>query len=186
MDFFIEFFEALKNDLGKIFGETITLGDNPITTLNIIVWSLYIGFMIGIAVTLYNRWVLGGLIRKLIDRGALTEGSAVTAAEVGCHNPLIRFSLREKSTLRRIVHMTGDTETQRSRESFDKARFYIPDENVHRAEVIYGNSGTGVMSILLSILAFFVVVLISFFVIPNLLQMLTNFIAGITPSSNIL
>ena len=42
MDFFIEFFEALKNDLGKIFGETITLGDNPITTLNIIIWSLYI------------------------------------------------------------------------------------------------------------------------------------------------
>lgn len=74
MDFFIEFFEALKNDLGKIFGETITLGDNPITTLNIIIWSLYIGFMIGIAVTLYNRLILGGLIRKLIDRGAMTRG----------------------------------------------------------------------------------------------------------------
>ena len=136
MDFFIEFFEALKNDLGKIFGETITLGDNPITTLNIIIWSLYIGFMIGIAVTLYNRLILGGLIRKLIDRGAMTEGSALTCAEVGCKNPLIRFSLREKSTLRRIVHMSGDTETTRSREPFDKARFYIPDENIHRAEVI--------------------------------------------------
>ena len=185
MDFFIEFFEALKNDLGKIFGETITLGDNPITTLNIIIWSLYIGFMIGIAVTLYNRLILGGLIRKLIDRGAMTEGSALSSAEVGCKNPLIRFSLREKSTLRRIVHMSGDTETTRSREPFDKARFYIPDENIHRAEVIYGNSGTGLVSILLSILAFFIVVLISFFVIPNLLQMLTNFISEITPSSNI-
>lgn len=186
MDFFKDFFEALWNDINKICGETITLGDNPITTLNIVVWSLYIGFIIGIFVTIYNRFVLGSLIRRLIERQALTEGSALSVSEVGCANPFVRFALRCGGTLRRIVVMVGDTDENRNRAEVAGGKFYIPDENVHRAEVIYGNSGTSIISILLSVLAFLIVVMVSFFVIPNLIQMLTNFIAGITPSSNIL
>ncbi|MCI8387880.1 MAG: hypothetical protein HFE63_05375 [Clostridiales bacterium] len=186
MDFFKEFFEALGNDLNKIFGETITLGDNPITTLNIIVWSLYIGFIIGIGITVYNRCVLGTLIRKLIERQAFSDGGAVTVAELGCGNPFIKFALREKGTLRRIVYMVGDTPETRKRESFDTAKFYLPEQNIHRAEVVYGSSGMNIVSVLLSVLAFLVVVMVAFFVIPNLIQMLTNFIAGVTPNSNIL
>lgn len=186
MDFFKEFFGALWKDISGIFSETITLGDNPITTLNIIVWSLYIGFLIGIGVTVYNRCVLGSLIRRLIARQAFTESDALTVAEVGCANPMIKFALRGNGTLRRVVYMVGDTPETRKREDFNTAKFYIPDENVHRAEVVYGNAGTNFISILLSVLAFLIVVMISFFVIPDLIQMLTNFIAGITPASNIL
>ena len=70
MGFLGEFFSALWNDISKISGEKVTLGDNPITTLNIIIWSLYIGFIIGIIITVYNRFVLGSLIRRLIARTA--------------------------------------------------------------------------------------------------------------------
>lgn len=186
MDFFKDFFEALKNDIGKICGETITLGDNPITTLNIVIWSLYIGFLIGIAITVSNRLVLGGLIKKLVDRKANTEGGALTIGEIGCSNFLVRTALRSGGTLRRIVRMVGDTEEKRRREDFSKARFYIPEENVRRAEVIYGLNGTSLASILLSVFAFLVVVFLSFVIVPNLIGMLSNFIAGITPQSNIL
>lgn len=182
----MEFFEALWNDIQGIVGDTITLGDQPITTLNIIVWSLFIGFMIGIGVTIYNKLVLGSLVRELIEHGAHTEDRAMTAAEIGCANPFIRFALREGGSFRRIVRMKGDTDTERAREDFKTARYFIPDENVHRAEVIYGNTGTSVISVLLSILAFLAVAFVSFIVIPDLIQMLTNFIAEITPRSNIL
>jgi len=182
----VDFFEALWNDIMEICGNTITLGDQPITTLNIIVWSLFIGFMIGIGVTLYNKFVLGSLVRELIEHGAHTEDAALTAAEIGCANPFIQFALRENGSFRRIVHMKGDTETSYSKESFKTARFYIPDDKVHRAEVVYGNSGTSVISVLLSILAFLIVAFVSFIVVPDLIQMLTNFIAEITPRSNIL
>lgn len=186
MEFFKEFFEALRNDIGNIYGETITLGDHPITTLNIVIWSLYIGFLIGIGITVYNRIVVGSLIRRLIERKAFTEGGALTVSEIGCANPFVKLALRSKGTLRRIVFMVGDTEEKRIKEDFETSKFYISDENLHRAEVVYGNSGTSILSVLLSVLAFFIVVLLSFFVIPNLIQMLSNFIAGITPSSNIL
>ena len=186
MGFFKEFFSALWNDLQGIFSETIKLGDNPITTLNIVIWSIYIGFIIGIIITVYNRFVLGALIRRLIEKGACSESAAITVSDTGCANPFVRFALRKSGTLRRIVYMVGDTAESRSQDSVATAKFYIPDENIHRAEVIYGNSGTSLVSILLSVLAFFVVVLLSFFVIPNLIQMLTNFISDITPASRVL
>ncbi len=182
----MEFFEALWNDLQEIAGDTITLGTQPITTLNIIVWSLFIGFMIGIGVTLYNKFVLGTLVRELIEHGAHTEETALTAAEIGCANPFIRFALRENGSFRRIVRMKGDTEAEQSKEKFKDARFFIPDENVHRAEIIYGKSGMSIVSVLLAVLAFLVIAFVSFIVVPDLIQMLSNFIAGITPKSNIL
>ncbi len=182
----MDFFEALWNDLQKVVGKPIMLGSQPITTLNIIVWSLFIGFMIGIGVTLYNKFVLGSIVRRLIERGANTEDSAVLAAEIGCANPFTRFALRKSGSFRKIVRMKGDSEAERSNEPFDTARFYIPDETVHRAEVIYGNTGTSVITVLLSILALLVVALLSFIIIPDLIQMFSNFISNVTPNSNIL
>ena len=170
----------------RLCGDTIALGDQPITTLNLIVWSLFIGFMIGIGVTIYNKFVLGALVRELIERGAHSEEAALTAAEVGCANPFIRFALRENSSFRRVVRMKGDTPTELCKESFKTARYFIPDENVHRAELIYGGSGTTLVSVLLSVLAFLIVAFVSFIVVPDLIQMLTNFIREITPESNIL
>lgn len=186
MDFFTEFFGALKDDLAKICGETISLGDNPITTLNIVIWSLYIGFLIGIGITVFNRVVLGGLVRKLVERNANTEGGALTITELGCSNLFVRSALRNGSTLRRIIRMVGETEDKRIKEDISTARFYIPQENIHRAEVIYGMSGTNFVSIILSVFAFLLVAFLSFAIVPNLIQMLSNFVTSITPQSNIL
>ena len=186
MDFFRDFFEALKNDLNKICGDTITLGDNPITTLNIVIWSLYIGFIIGIAVTVVNRFVIGGLVKRLVDRKANTEGGALTIKELGCSNFFVKAALRSGGTLRRIVRMVGDTDEKRSAEDISTARFYIPEENIHRAEAVYGLTGTSLISTILSVFAFLIVVFLSFVIVPNLIQMLSNFIASIAPQSNIL
>lgn len=186
MDFFKEFFDALKNDIGKLCGDTITLGDNPITTLNIVVWSLYIGFLIGIGITVLNRVVLGGLVKKLVDRRAHTEGGALALGELGCSNFFIRTALRNSGTLRRVIRMVGDTDEEHKHDDISTAKFYLPEENIHRAEAIYGLTGTSVMSIVLSVLAFLIVVFLSFVIVPNLIQMLSNFISGITPKSNIL
>jgi len=183
MDFLKDFFSALWNDISSVWAETIPLGDNPITTLNIVVWSLYIGFMIGIGVTVYNRIVLGGLIRRMLEHQATDEKSAVTIAEVGCTSPFIKLALRKGGTFRNIVHMVGDTPENRNPQNLATARFFIPDENIHRAEIVYGNNGANAMSIALAILAFFVVMLLAFIIVPNLIQMLNNFIAAIQPES---
>lgn len=182
----MDFFKALWNDLSEITGDTVTLGTNTVTTLNIIVWSLFIGFMIGIGVTLYNKLVLGALVRRLTSRKAHSESSALTAAEIGCCNPFIGFAMRKNSSLRKIVRAVGDTEEKTADIPFASAKLYIPEDKLHRAELIYGKSGLSVSSVLLAVIAFFAVAIISFIVVPDLMTMLSNFISGITPESNIL
>lgn len=181
----MDFFEALWLDIQKICGDTVVLGTNNVATLNIIVWSLFIGFLIGIAVTVYNRLVLGPVVNGLVDSKALNEESALPIAEVSRLNPFIRFALRSKSSFRRVIKMVGDTETSKSRESFENARFYIPQENIKRAQMISG-SGMSLVSVLLSVLVFFVIALIAFIVVPDLISMASNFAESIAPDSNVI
>ena len=182
----MEFFESLRTWFTGIADQRIELGTNSVTTLNIIVWSLFIGFLIAIAVSVYHKLVLGSLISALINGEVFTEDTALSAAELRCTNPLVRFALRKNSTFRRVVRMKGDTDAIRCDTSFEEAKFYLPEENVRRAENLYGKSGLTLGNVLLSVGAFFVLALVAFIVSPDLLLMLSNFIAGITPGDNII
>ncbi len=181
----MDFFEALWNDLQGLCGSTVSLGTNNVTTLNIIVWSLFIGFTIGIGITVYNRLVLAPLINGLIENKAHSEKDALTIKDVSHTNPFIRFALRKSSSLRRVVKMSGDTDTSRSSEKSDTASFYIPKENIKRAQMLSGN-GTSLVSVLLSVLVFFAIALIAFIVIPDLISMTSNFVNSVTPDRKIL
>ncbi len=182
----MEFFKSLRNFLGNIFGERVELGNNSVTTLNIIVWSLFIGFIIALGISVYNRLVLGSVIAKLKGKEAFSEDAALTAKELGCSGPLVRLALRKNGTFRRIVRMKGDTEAVLCNDSFADARFYLPQESIRRAETVYGKSGLTAGNVLLSIAAFFALAVVAFIVIPELIQMLSNFISTVTPRGNII
>lgn len=174
-----EFFEALKTSYGDTFGQTIELESGSIMTLNIVLWSLFIGFLLGIAGTVYNKVVLGGVVRSLIDKGITDEDKAVSLAELDGVSIFVKFALRRGSTFRRIVRMCGDTDEERSSVPIDKAKFYIPEENIGRAEKVYGKLGASVFSILISILALLVTTLVALIAVPDLTKMVANFVSGI-------
>ncbi len=182
----MDFFKTLWSDLYGIFGERVELGTNAVTTLNIIVWAIFAGFIIAIGATLYNKFVPGKIVRALIEKKAHTKEEAMSADELGCNNAFIRVALRKNSTMRRIVRMEDDTDTQRSDKAFEAAKFYIPEEYIHRAESIYGKSDVSVKTVILSVIGLLAAAIVAFIVIPNLIQLLANFIESITPSDNIL
>lgn len=182
----MEFFKALWNDVSGLFDERIELGTNSVTTLNIIVWSLFIGFMIAIGVTLYNKFVVGRVVRALISREAHTKEAALSAQDVDCTSVFIRFALRKSSSLRRTVRMVGDGEDLRADTPFEEAKFYVPHEQIHRAKVIYGEVDASVPKILLSVFAFLLLAVVAFVVVPDLIQLLANFIGSITPNDKII
>ncbi len=182
----MDFFEALWNDLLGLCGDTVTLGTNNVTTLNIIVWSLFFGFVVGIGVTVYNKLVLGPVINGLIENKAHSEADAITLKEVSHPNPFIRFALRKGSTFRRVVKMCGDTDTARSGDNPLAAKFYLPEENIRRAKKLYAGTEMSLVSVLISVIVFFVIALLMFTVVPDLITMFTNFIGNVTPDSNII
>lgn len=178
----MEFFKALWNDIVTAFGDPIHLGTNTVTTLNIIVWSLFIGFIIAIGISVYNKTVVGSLVRGLISKKAFSEDSAVTAADVGCKNMFVRLALNKNSTLRRIVCAAGKNNNESV--SLDSDKFYIPDSSQEKAEAIYSKNGVSIKNVLIAIVVLVLVAFAALYIVPDLIQMLSNFINGLQSESS--
>lgn len=178
-------------------------------TVDVIVWSLFIGFVIASLIVIYNKLFVGSLVSTLIKNEASDEESALPATKLGCINysdlteaekknifvfvglsirsTFVAFSLRKRGMLRRIVHMVGDTDTTPCKGKISEGKFYIPEDKLQRAQKVYGKKGITAKSVVLSLLAFIVIAaVLAIFVIPNLITMFSNFITEITPDDNIL
>lgn len=169
-----EFFQTLWQDFLSVFGEKVQLGTNSVTTLNIIVWSLFIGFIIAIGITLYNKIVLGKLVRTLIEKDATSPERALTLGDVGAANPLIKLALRRGGSLRRVVRIIEENAEGDAKEDIETGKFYIPDECMHRAKTVYDKPETSVFSVLLAIIAFLILAMVAFIAIPDIVQLIAN------------
>lgn len=144
-------------------------------TLEIVVWSLFIGICAGIFGTLVVKKTVGGLVKQLIDGGADSPDNARTMAEVGCRSGLLLLhALRDGSTLRRLVNCTGDPDARHRRAELAGLKWYIAGENRVKAQELYEARGGSVFVALIAVLAFFIAAAVSFTVIPDLVQMASN------------
>ncbi len=148
-------------------------------TLEIVIWSLFIGIVIGILVTLYIKYVPGRFVRRLLELDAFSPESAKTLKEAGCDRSLFLLgSLRAKGSLRRVVSCCGPAEGEsgktRKLGQLKNAGWYISSEMRARAESLYGSKGNLLLISLLAVLGFFIAALLSFTVIPDLVTMASN------------
>jgi ABC-type amino acid transport system permease subunit len=172
-------------------------------TLEIIVWSMFLGVIIGAFVILYNKSILGAFVRILLEAGANSPESAKTLEETGfSKNIFVKFSLYVKSTFRKIIQVSpvksgyeikGDTvplentkkrikkNRRTAQPKLSELKFYIPQEMAVRADSIYSNNGTSLLIVIITIALFLTVAILSFTVIPDLVQMLKNFVEFVSP-----
>jgi len=150
-------------------------------TLEIVIWSLFIGIVIGVFGSFYVKQVLGAFVRKLLEVGADSPQNAKTMSELGFDkNYFVLNALKETSTLRKLISCDGDADVpenitaKKQRELNLGRRWYIPRELFDRAELMYDSRGNTIGVALISILAFMIAALISFMVIPDLVQMASN------------
>ena len=177
-------------------------------TLEIIVWSMFFGVLLGSLLIFYNRNVLGAFIRVLLENGATSPSTAKTLEETGfLNNFFVRAALRTRGTYRRIIHassaaspldlppppltdgMQSETESEekntggkkkermsRRRASLSEVKFFIPDNMAARARSIYSDKGINIFAIFMTIGLFLIVAILSILIVPQLIQMLKNFI----------
>lgn len=153
-------------------------------TLEIVLWSMFAGIVVASFVAVYNRRVVGKVVRELYARGAHYPCQAVTLAELGLErNIFILWALRSSGTLRRVVFefdpFSGNTDINAGRqkkrgEKNARLRFYIPPEADERAETMYIREGTTIFTALLSIVLFVAIVLFCLAVIPGLVSMVES------------
>ena len=144
-------------------------------TLEIVIWSLFIGIIIGAFAIWYSRRVLGTLVRALLSAEANSAGNAKTFGDLGIKNVFIyRLALRKNSTYRKIVHI-ADEETQ-TKPSISALKFYIPEEVNFRADSMYNPKGTTLLGAFVAIFAFFIMAILTLVVVPDLITMVQDLV----------
>lgn len=174
----MDFFKTLWGDFMSVCGDRVQLGTNTVTTLNIIVWSIFIGFLLAIIISLYNKLVIGTAVRGIIEKKAFSESDAVTLTEIDCKKSLpgVVFALKINNTLKKIIRKAQDSDADNDS---GNVKYYIPEDIVHKAETIYGKKGITAGNIVLAIVALLIVSVAAIYFVPDLITMLSNLVNGI-------
>ena len=151
----------------------LLIQNNP--TLAAILYPMLIGLIIGATVVLFNKQVIGKLVKKLLDDKIHSEGSAKTLDELGFgKSRMLKFLLRDGTTLRKVV------KTAEGGEAGAAARYYIPQDCAyinredHFQSDISVKLGSSVITVVIAIVMFIALTFIMMTVIPDLIQMLKN------------
>lgn len=150
------------------------------TGLNLVIWSVYIGFMLAMLLYYYQKKVVGGFVRDVVRKGALSSENAMTLAELGYQRKfLIRRELSKHGALRKMVwevddnYRTGeDGILYSAREKsldLNLGRFYISEERRIQAELRYDNKGSDIFALIISAVVFFALAVLACIWLPDVL-----------------
>lgn len=144
-------------------------------TLEIVIWSLFIGIIIGAFAIWYSRRLLGVLVRALLASNANNVETAKSFTDLGIKSNLAyKIALRKNSMYRKVVHIADD---DIPKSSINNMKFFIPDEVNFRADSMYNPKGTTLLGAFVAIFAFFIMALLAFIVIPDLIDMVQSLIS---------
>ena len=94
----------------------------------LIVWSVCIGFILGIVITYIVKQVQGKLIARLLEAGAQNEESAVTLKDLGLDgSKFLKLCLKSNSGLRGVISLADEDL------GFENAKLYISEDKVKKA-----------------------------------------------------
>ncbi len=157
------------------------LTDNGMS-LEIVVWSLFAGICIAALIIFYTKNIIGPFVGKLIDSGAKTPESAKSVGELELRknrllNALLLFSLRHNRVLLKIASCTGETSEdekapaeggKRRKPDPEKVKWYISEEHIEKADVVYVNGGATIFTLLIAVAGFLAAVYLMLKFIPIL------------------
>ncbi len=180
-----------------------SLSDN---SLQVIVWGICAGILLGTLFSIFYKTYTASFFRQLISREAFDESRACTIGELDVRGKwFIKSALRTSDKpLRRYVLCSNTEELPKEKAGgfkrfwytkllgteiphklpMDKAKFYMPEEKRVTAELRFTGVRHPVQSfllaaVILTALGFFLV-----YAIPELLQMLDNFLTQVKPVDN--
>ncbi len=164
-------------------------------TLRLIIWGVIGGLAVGTLISLFGRRIPGVLVRELHRAGADCAEKAVTLDELGLKkNFLLRRALRDGTPLRKYALLANEADfvTKEPKKKgfgrvmrkifslppaqakrildFDRARFYMPDEQRYVAEVRYNGKGATLTGVVLSLLLLLGIGFLLQWLLPDLIS----------------
>ena len=176
----------LRYDLGEM---------NPLMSLEVMVWCLCGGLILGALGSYFTRRDASLLVNKLITDGIHTPEKAVTLEEAGFASNLpLRLSLRAGKPLRRMLlcvnegdfptkkcgfirrFFTGEREIVQT--DLKTARFYLPEEMKYRAETRYNVKNVTPLDLILSVAILIAAGFVAIYAAQKLVDLLGGFLSS--------
>ncbi len=190
--------------------ENLNFGTGSMMTLRNIIFGLLIGFIIASFAVIIDKRVLGNFVRRLLDGENIGPENAVTLSDAGYNKKqkicIISNAVRRSVNIRRVVRCLEEekfnTSLDEAEREYEKKRaenpelpafkrtaftpnaakdhFYIPEEMKYTADIKFDKKGTSWWMFFVLVIIAIVLFAVLLFAIPQLLQMLDNFIGSIS------
>ena len=213
----LSFWEKLWNGFRELFiksdgyYEHINVSYGTLLSVRLIILGLFVGMCIATFVTVFNKRVLGDVVRKLLSRDALSHDSALTLEELGYDkNIAIRLSLKYGTSLRRVVKSREEVgyyeELERKREEYLSHKkngekipkfkeapykmdvcadhFYIPEDMKYMADIKFEKKGNTLLGAFLIVLGLAAAFLVIMYFLPDILSFINSIAAGFESTGN--
>ena len=190
-----DFFDRIWNYLYEAYIKTDSSfgGQDSLVTVGTVVLGLFIGSIIACIVIMYNRNLLGTVVRKMLSLDISQRENAKTIEELGYKkNIFIRSFFRDSESLRRVVKCVEEedfyAEQEKAKASVDEVRasnkklpkykeqiyradvdndhFYIPENLRDVAERRFNKKGSGWISMIIAIIVLTAAFIALLFVLP--------------------
>lgn len=168
----IDFFGALFTDIFNFFKTAPGFG-GPITSGQMIILAIALGFAACAVGSYLNGLFLGKFVSEILKAKAENPESAV-ALEA---NIFVKQALKSGGAFGKIVRIENGENSE--------AKYYIEPKNASRAENLYSKNGANPVSLIITLVFLLIVAATAYVVIPELLNMTSNFAESIKPESNI-
>ena len=148
-----------------------------VKSVDTIVWCAFGGIVLGAALSLYFKDVLGAFIRSLIKEGANSPENALVLEKTKfAKNPFVRLAIKNGTYKRVLKHTCIDDDSKlKTSQVVLKQGYYIPPELIYEAENIFSKNGTNLLTLVLTVIAFLVVAILSLIFIPDIIAIFNAF-----------
>lgn len=190
--------------------ENLDLTSSDVFSIRIIILGLCIGIVLALFGAVFNKRVLGDVVRRLLKKEALSPESALTLEELGYENkPLIRLAVKKSTSLRRVVkcreELEYDADQEKKRKEYEQKRaennklgrfkeipykmntyadaFFIPEDMKYMADIKFEKKGTtwlGAVVFSIMTVVAFVVIIVA---LPSILSLINDFAGSFASST---
>lgn len=194
--------------------EHLNIGSNSFLSVRLVILGLCIGLSIAAFAAVFNKRVLGEVVRRVLKAQALSPESAKTLDELGYGDSYFaHLAVRKSTTVRRVVKCREEqafiAEQNELREQHNERRksdkslrtfkersykintfadaFYIPEELRYTAEFKFEKKGSTWLGAIIFTVIMAVVFVLALVYLPDLLGMVNSIVGnfkGIIGSNN--
>ena len=184
------FYDCFFGPLGSY--EHLNMGTGTLLSIRFVVIGIFLGLAAGSFVAVFNKQVLGGLVRTLLSEECLSPEAGKSLPELNCADKLLlRRAVGRSVSLRRVVRCREEEEFMVAQKDLppkkqsafrvnpDTHHFYIPEDLKYTADIKFEAKGTTWPGAIVFSVFMVIAMLVVLVFLPDILQFVDNFIGAV-------